>query len=339
MNYSLHTVELRKYVDHNTYNCLVSRFYRDAKDTNRVRKEGSRIFSHRFEGQGIEVFLNEEKYRWYIAVKLSLNSILGGKNSIELVRHEDIPPAYYEADRKLTDWLGEEYSLRLFELWRVDFCVNLYVDSPENVAAYIGLMYKTQKKKSFKVCGLGNKKIDKSRSYTARRDSDTEIAIYDKQKALIDWGDDEAEQAVGILRIELRLLNRSTVDLYAPVGNNVDRIVHCARISRNVITDFMEGFCMNADYYKLDKAEQLIDEMVASRKMRERMKLMIKRTAELHGIKNAKKSLTGNNKVMSHIYYNKMMEEFVSIGVNVVTLAKNGGIGYMPSLFRYIFEV
>lgn len=96
---------------------------------------------------------------------------------------------------------------------------------------------------------------------------------------------------------------------------------------------------MNADYYKLDKAEQLIDEMVASRKMRERMKLMIKRTAELHGIKNAKKSLTGNNKVMSHIYYNKMMEEFVSIGVNVVTLAKNGGIGYMPSLFRYIFEV
>lgn len=52
--------------------------------------------------------------------------------------------------------------------------------------------------------------------------------------------------------------------MYTPVGNNVDRIVHCARISRNVIPDFMEDFCMNADYYKLDKAEQLIDERITT---------------------------------------------------------------------------
>ena len=339
MNFSLHTVELRKYVNLKTYSYLRVKYFNKTKDGKPAKEDDCETYSHQFKGQGIVLFLKKEKYRWYLAVTLSLNSILGGRNSIELVRHEDITSAYHEADRKISDRFGEDYSLGLFELWRVDFCVNLRVGSPDDVKEYIRLMYKTQKKKSFKVRGLGNKSIIKSRSFTARKRSDTEISIYDKREALLDWGYEEAEQAAGILRIEPRLLNKRTVDLYAPDGDNADRIAHCAKISRNVITNFMEDFCMDADYYKLNEAERLIDERVDSRKMRERMKLMIKCTAELHGIKNAKKILVGSDKAMSHDYYNQMMDEFVRIGVNVVTLAKNREGKYMPSLFRYIYEV
>lgn len=339
MNYSLHTVELRKYLSESTFSRLVTWIYNDSKGHYRVDRNAYGVIPYRFIGQGIEINLKAEKYRRYLAVRLSLNSILNGPEPVTLVEQQDIAAAYELASKKISDWLGEEFTLDAFLLWRVDFCVNLNVGSPRAVEEYIALMYKTKKKKAFAERGLKNKNIVKSRSYTARKGNDLEISIYDKQKALNAQNCARANLAEGILRVELRVLNSRTVDLYVPVGDNAQRIVRCATISRNVITTFMEDFCMNADYYTLDKAKRIVDDKVASEKMRERMKCMLERTACLHGIRNAKKSLVGSKSVMSHDYYNKMMEEFERINVNAVTLAKNGEVKYMPSLFRYIYEI
>ena len=39
---------------------------------------------------------------------------------------------------------------------------------------------------------------------------------------------------------------------------------------------------------------------------------------------------------LRHEYYNKMINEFESIGVNVVTLDKDSKVKFLPSLFEYL---
>ena len=65
---------------------------------------------------------------------------------------------------------------------------------------------------------------------------------------------------------------------------------------------------------------------------------MLELTAKLHSVRLAKKTLLDEDKKISHDYFNRMMEEFAKIGVNVVTLSKNGKVDYLPSLFRYLYE-
>lgn len=338
-NFSLHTVELRMYLDPQNYEMLYSKLYNLSRGNNRVEKDDFATYFYCFRGQGIELRMREEKYRQYLAVKLSLNCLQNGKESVELIKHEDIPNALDTANSKLTSLLGEGYSLERFELWRVDFCVNLNVESQENVTAYIDQMYKTQFKKAYKTRGLKKPKINKELGFTAIKDADSEIAVYDKYQVLLSHNDSQAEQAKNILRVEFRLLNRRTVDKYIKESGVRNKIMRAAVESENIIVGFMERFCMNADYYKFKKAKKIVSSFVESdKKLEGRMLRMLELTARLHGVHLAKKALMNEDKKLSHRYFTKMMEGFSEIGVNVVTLGKKSEVKYLPSLFRYLYE-
>lgn len=134
------------------------------------------------------------------------------------------------------------------------------------------------------------------------------------------------------------MLNRSAVDKYINESGIRNKILCSAAKSEHILVDFMEKFCMNADYYKFGEAKNAVYESDESDKMKRRMVRMLELTAKLHSVYLAKKAMLTEDKKLSHKYFNKIMKKFTEIGVNVVTLKKNGALEYLPSLFRYLYE-
>ena len=238
----------------------------------------------------------------------------------------------------LTGEFGEDFAINNLELSRVDYCINVNVESSENVRAYINQLYRCDMKKGYKVIGLECPDFDSTKGYTARNDTvGTEISFYDKQKQLEQRQYVDSERASGILRIELRLTKIKAVKEHTEgCINNHERIAYCIGNSRREILAVVRQLIPDGDYYTMKKARAIIKKSVKNQKLRERMLEMLKLTKKLGSIRLAKKEHCDKDPKIKHEYFNMMMEEFEMLNLNVVTLDKDNKVIKLPSLFYYL---
>ena len=192
-------------------------------------------------------------------------------------------------------------------------------------------------KKGYKILSDDSSDFDVNKSYTVRNiDEGLEVSFYDKKKEL-EQHNCEAENAEGILRVELRILRRKPLERQTPAcSTNRERIASCMQASRSKIVGIAHTLLLDADYYPYKKACDIVKKQVANKKLRKRMMDMLKLTKKEFSVRKAKEKLFELHPKLKHEYYNMMIEKFESIGVNVVTLDKDSEVKFLPSLFRYL---
>ena len=338
MNYSIHTIELRKeFRNHIEFNQMLGYIYKLAKGRYKVYRKDNDWFIEMFKGKGIRVVMRETKISGYIIFIISLNDLMGTEDKLSLIDPNHLQNVLTIADEMLSV-LGAEYSVNSLELSRVDYCINVDVGSGESVSAYIKLLYLSDMKKGYKIIGMDNEAFDSSKGFTARNQNyGMEISFYDKQKQLEQRKYENSETAAGILRIELRLTRPKSVLEHTPgCSDNKQRIEHCIRFSRQEILSIVRQLVPDGDYYTMKKAQKIITKSVINKKLRERMITMLRLARKYGSIRLAKKEMFKAYPKMKHEYFNMMMEEFERIGVNPVILGKEFGICYLISLFQYL---
>ena len=340
MNYSIHTIGLRKEIKtFIEYHDTLKRLYNNARGRYRVFPDDNGYDYHAtiFEDRGIRVLLRKTPIGGYLIFILSMNDLLGADDKLSLVRPDSLQAALDSADDMLTGEFGEDYSINNLELYRVDYCINVDVGSPENVREYIKQLYRTDMKKGYKLVVPSSTDFDTEKGFTARNTiAGMEISFYDKQKQL-DQRSYDSEQADGILRVELRLLTRKAVNQHTPgCRDNRERVAYCMNSSRQEILDIVRLILPDGDYYTIKKAYAIVKKEVKKVKLRERMTELLKLTRKYSGVRKAKEKLFDRCPRLRHDYFDKMMVEFERIGLNVVTLDKDSEVKWLPSLYDYL---
>ena len=294
----------------------------------------------KFKGQGIRVILYE--YEFFIAIKfiITLQSVLVTNDLVNLISKKDAENALNIVNWKLTNWLGDNYSVDNITLSRVDICSNLYIGNAKEVAAYVAQMYRTGTIKSFRIMDgkdYGDK-FNKKAGFTAASKHDgSELSIYDK-KAQLESQKLSTDGAEGILRAEYRI---SAVREFCKRNggkcrSNTDTLLWYIENSSELLTRVLERFCIDADYYKLKEIREMISDNVKSKKLRSRMCRFTELVAKRHGMRNARKKLEQEDNKFNSRAYKKMISEFERIGVNPVPLPDRGKLDTLPSLFEWI---
>ncbi len=339
MNYSIHTVGLRKeFKTHIEFDKMLKRLYSMSKGRFPIFQSNNEWYAEMFKGRGIRIIMRRTKIGGYFIVIISLNDLLGNDDKLSLIDPMYLQKSISTADEMLTAELGDEYSINHLELSRVDYCINVDVGSSENVSAYIMQLYQSNMKKGYKIIGLENPDFDSRKGFTARNHTaGTEISFYDKQKQLEQRKYECSEQAAGILRIELRLSRRKTVLEHTPgCSDNKERIEYCMCRSREEILTIVRQLVPDGDYYTMKKAQKIITKSVADKKLRERMTEMLRLTKKCCSIRLAKKELFIAYPKMKHEYFNMMMGEFEKINLNPVVLSKSMNSSTIVSLYNYL---
>ncbi len=294
----------------------------------------------KFKGQGIRVILYE--YEFYIAIKfiVTLQSVRVANDLVNLIIEKDIEEVLNIVNWKLVNWLGDDYSIDKLTLSRVDICSNLYIGSTKEVAAYVAQMYRTGAIKSFRIMDgkdYGDK-FNKKAGFTAASKHDgSELSIYDKKVQLASQKLNTAG-AEGILRAEYRI---SAVREFCKrnggkCGSNTDTLIWYIENSSELLTEVLERFCIDAEYYKLKEICEIISDKVKSKKLRSRMCRFAELVAKRHGILNARKKLEKEDGKFNSRAYKKMKAEFERINVNPVPLPDRSKLNTLPSLFEWL---
>ena len=106
--------------------------------------------------------------------------------------------------------------------------------------------------------------------------------------------------------------------------------------SREKILGMAHSLLLDADYYPYKKACAKVRASVRNKKLRSRMLDMLRLTRKKSSVRKAKEKMFELHPKLRHEYYNKMINEFESIGVNVVTFDEDSGINQLPSLFTFL---
>lgn len=340
MNYSIHTIGLRKiFKNHIEYHRAEKELFSKARGRFGVETntKGNEHYAFIFQGKGIRVILKKTKISGYYDFILSLNDLLGTEDKSRLIDPPNLNEALDIAESMLVREFGEDYAVNALELYRVDQCINVDVGSADNVSEYISLMYRSEMKKGYEVLIDDSQDFDSSRSFTIRNKTEgLEVSFYDKKKELAQR-DCVSEIAEGTLRVELRILRRKSLEKQTPGCNtNRERVAYCMAASREKILAMAHSLLLDADYYPYKKACAKVRTSIRNKKLRSRMLDMLKLVRKKSSVRKAKEKMFELHPKLRHEYYNKMINEFESIGVNVVTLDKDSEVKFLPSLLEYL---
>ena len=337
MNYSIHTVEFRKYFEHwRDLKSFTDRMFLDAYKNYDMYRVNKIIHIEIFNGLGIRVYIREEKIKAYIGFIISLNCVKGEYKAIDLIKPNEIDEAIDLANARIRLRFGPGFSLEEMSLCRVDLCVNIDVDSRENVSEYIKLLNKTHSSKAYKLSAspyYGVENEFKATSYNG-----SEISIYNKEAGLSSRKNSEAPDAEGILRIEYRIKRKGEINFMTCryTDSNIGIIKYLANNSEKIIKSIMSKLVLNADYYKPSVLQQALEANVRTNILKRRMLRLWELTSELSSLYLAKQHLKKEDNNVDARYCTLMLKEFEKLNVNVVTLDDDSHLNRLPSLFRYM---
>ena len=112
MNYSIHTVEFRKYFEYwRDLKSFTDRMLLDAYKNYDMYRANKIIHIEIFNGLGIRVYIREEKAKAYIGFIISLNCVKGEYKAIDLIKPNEIDEAIDLANARIRLRFGPGFSL------------------------------------------------------------------------------------------------------------------------------------------------------------------------------------------------------------------------------------
>ena len=282
---------------------------------------------------GITVIYRNSQYKKKVKLNVNPQVLLGGNDfdSEKLVR---------KLCKRIDEYFCKQYSLRDFELSKVVLTADVDVYNRENVSAYLKVLQRIGKIKGFSPVSYDC--FDKGTSFCLEGNSnDVEFLTYDLEKALLGHLGTKSrgkkrlrsmlEKTKGVLRAEVRLTTPKAITSYTDTADVVEQISEITDKYKDVFFEVLAQIIPFGDFYKKDKAVEIIRRNVSNCVLRRKMLRLVALIPE-------KKSLWLAQREMACRDMDAVMKEFAKIDLSPVTISKRHNAKHLNNIYSY-FEI
>lgn len=348
LNYSIHTIELKRCIPLHALGEWKQRLYTLAAQRNArafQNADNEHIF-YPYIQQGVTIVLGAAQTCGYIKLDISLNSLLY-LSPQRVALFYPIDEHIAALDYNLRDILEETLlgSPEKFEFSRVDFSVNTKVQHPLD---YILLAYKTGIPRGYMYTyprfdnTNRKKKINYRYSYDlTRNDGYGCVTLYSKAHQLEDdryASEMDCAQAAGLLPFEVKYDTQQLekgfgYESNTPLSYSPQLLKTFLNGAETILKTTICDLFPDGDYYHLDEAQRIICEQVPSPRNAERLCTWISQASALQSANLAKQKVC---QPLSCSQRDTLIRLQQQSGVNPVTLGRRKSVSHVPGM-RTIF--
>lgn len=300
--------------------------------TESLEKIGDEYIDHALDSKGITVIYRNSQYRKKI--KILVNSGASSKWSIA-----DPEKFIRKLDKRIREYFGFKYKLNDFNLSGMTVVADINVGNSKMITEYLKVLKRIGRVKGFSVVGYDC--FDNNMSFCMEGNSNSiDFLLYDLKGTLVNQLRQAGikrkelksvvEGSEGVLRSEVRLTKPKAIRVYAKAHDIAGQIAELSEKSKDVFWETFTRIVPFGDFYKKDKAVQIIQRDVKDNVMRRKMLWLLVLIPE-------KKSLYLAQKAMEYRNMEKVVESFAKINVSPITISKRHNIKYLKNLYAYIF--
>jgi len=243
----------------------------------------------------------------------------------------------HKLEKRVNNYFNSKYQLDDFELSGMELTTDIDVGSSEKAFDYLKVLRRIGKVKGFtlssdnwlgddiSLCFDGNSNGIKFMLYdleTILREQTSDVNFNVGQKSI-------PEDCEGLLRAEVILTKPKTIRGYTNKSAISKQIADLLDSRQQIFLDTFMRIIPFGNFYKKDKAEEIIRAKVKDDTIRRRMLRLV-------GFIPEKKSLLLAQKALNYRRTNKVMETFFNIEVAPITISKRHGIKKLDNLYNYL---
>lgn len=298
--------------------------------TGDLKEAGDEFVDTSLSSKGITVLYRDSQYKKKVRLLINTNLIV--------VNASDTDKLIRKLDKRITGYFNHEYTMDDFTLSDVTLTLDINVGSREKVSDYLKVLQRVGKVKSFSPISYDC--FDEKDSFCLTGNSnDTDFLLHDLEAAVMgklrnaDAGRKQlqvaSEQTKGILRAEVRLTKPKATRVYTDAEGTADQIIELSKKGEDVFLDTFTRIVPFGDFYKKDKATEIVWHEVKDSIMRRRMLRLLTLIPE-------KKSVLLAQKAMNCRDVEKVMMAFAKINLSPVTVSKRHDIKKLENLYSYL---
>ena len=231
-------------------------------------------------------------------------------------------------DKCIGKYFGGKYQTDDFELSGMVLTEDLDVCSRKNVAAYLKVLQRISRVKGFSPAEYDCFKDGASFCLDGNSNG-IEFRIYDLERMAAGHLKGTGSDLEGVLRAEVHLTKPKAVRNYAGCGSISSQIPVLLENCKDVFLDTFRKAVPYGDFYKKDKAAEIVQNRVGDRILRRRMLRLLVLIPE-------KKSLYLAQKAMNCRNIEKVMKAFSDINVSPVTISRQHGVKHLKNIYDYM---
>jgi hypothetical protein len=281
--------------------------------------------------KGITVTYRDSQYKK--KVKLTVNSA-------RILESDEPDPdkLVRKLEKRVDDYFGSKYRLTDFTLTGLNLSTDIDVRSREKAAAYIKVLQRVGKVKRFSPSK--HTWLDDDIGFSLRGNSNgITFAIYDLESLLreqLSGAEDGRKQlktiiekSKGLLRTEVRLTEAKAIHAYTDEIDAAGQMTELSEKSEKIFLDTFMRVVPFGDFYKKDKAAEIIRTKIPDVRLRRRMLRLLTLIPE-------KKSLLLAQKALNYRKVEDIMEAFAEVEVSPVTISKRHDVKRLDNLYKYM---
>lgn len=294
-------------------------------------KNGKEYIDTSLEDKGIVIIYRDSQYKKKIKLMVNAGLILNCNNldPVKLAR---------KLDKRISEYFDHKYQLEDFTLSGIILSMDIDVHSRENVSAYLKVLQRIGKVKSFSTSSY--ECFDDIDSFCLEGNSNgIEFLMYDLEGYMAQrYRNTKSErkkiesmlrESKSILRTEVRLTKPKAMRDYTDAVEVSGQIVGLIEKCQDIFMDIFTRIIPFGDFYKKNKAIEIIQREVEDSTLRRKMIRLIALIPE-------KKSVYLAQKAMNCRSIEKIMDEFAKIDLSPVTISKRQDVKNMKNIYEYL---
>lgn len=215
---------------------------------------------------------------------------------------------------------------------------DINVGSQEKVSAYIKVLQRIGRVKGFSPANYEG--IDESISFCLEGNRNgMEFLLYDLAGVIVKRRRNTVtspkdlksilEKSEGILRVEVRLTKSKAIRVYTDETKITEQVIELSKRAGDVFLDTLTHIVPFGDFYKKEKAVEIIRSRVTNTILRRRILHLLMLIPE-------KKSLLLAQKALNYRNIDKVMAAFEEISVSPVTITKRHDVKHLKCFYTYL---
>lgn len=293
-----------------------------------IYENGEEYIDEFLSSRGITVIYRDSQYKKKIRLIVNTYLLLDDES--------DTSKLLRKLDKRITEYFNGRYRIDDFVLSGMNVVTDIDVGTRANVLAYLKVLRRIGRVKGFSPASYECFNDDASFCLSGNSNG-IEFLLYDLEMAVMhqfknmDADLKKLKPIRGILRAEVRLMKPKAVRTYTGADDVSNQIAGLLTDCKSVFMDTFTQIIPFGDFYKKDKATEIIRKKTSGSSMRRRMLRLLTLIPE-------KKSLCLAQKAMNCRDIEKVMGAFAKINLSPVTISKRHDVKYLKCLYTYLLD-
>ena len=296
--------------------------------------DDNKFYDETMADKGILVTYHDKQYKKKVQLTVNTNVMLNGDEPDE----GNAEKLVSKLEKRVNGYFNFAYMLDEFDISKMHLSTDIDVQSRAKVADYVRVLKHIGRVKGFSPSR--NCEIGKYIGFCLDGNSNgINFRIYNLERYLKERAKEEtsehkelntlANKSAGLLRVEVKLVKSVAIRACTDRLVTSDQIEQLCGKGRKVFLNVFRHIVPFGDFYKKEKAVEIIRRDVTDVKMRRRMLRLVSLLPE-------KKSLLLAQKEMCYRRIDDVMAAFAEIEVSPVTISKRNDVKMLENIYKFM---